>query len=88
MYPHKPKQSADDEKCLSCRGTSVIVVLNPAAPPEIRQPPVCPSCGGVGARLWDGAKRYFLMMPPLLPYVTADLAYGGASSNTTLAERC
>jgi outer membrane immunogenic protein len=28
----------------------------------------------------------FLLMPPLLTYLTAGLAYGGASSNTTLAE--
>jgi outer membrane immunogenic protein len=28
----------------------------------------------------------FLLVPPLLTYVTAGLAYGGASSNTTLAE--
>jgi outer membrane immunogenic protein len=29
----------------------------------------------------------FLVMPPLLAYMTAGLAYGGASSNTTLAEQ-
>jgi outer membrane immunogenic protein len=29
----------------------------------------------------------FLAMPPLLAYVTGGLAYGGASSNTTLAEQ-
>ena len=28
----------------------------------------------------------FLLMPPLLAYLTGGLAYGGASSNTTLAE--
>jgi outer membrane immunogenic protein len=28
----------------------------------------------------------FLLMPPLLTYLTAGLAYGGASSNTTLSE--
>jgi hypothetical protein len=27
----------------------------------------------------------FLLMPPLLTYLTAGLAYGGASSNTTLS---
>jgi opacity protein-like surface antigen len=28
----------------------------------------------------------YLVMPPLLTYLTGGLAYGGASSNTTLAE--
>jgi hypothetical protein len=47
MYPKKPKQRADDEGCAACRGTGVIVIANPADP-EIKQPPVCPRCGGTG----------------------------------------
>jgi hypothetical protein len=57
MHAKKPKQSADDYKCAVCRGTGVIVLSNPAAP-EIRQPPVCPRCGGTGRALLGSAKRY------------------------------
>jgi DnaJ-class molecular chaperone len=47
VYAKKPKQRANDEECAACRGTGVIVLLNPAVQ-EIKQPPVCPRCGGTG----------------------------------------
>jgi DnaJ-class molecular chaperone len=47
VHPKKPKQSVDDEECLACHGTGVIVIANPADT-ETRRPPVCPRCGGTG----------------------------------------
>jgi hypothetical protein len=47
ISPNKPQQRADDDKCAACRGTGVIVLLNPVAP-ETKQPPVCPRCVGTG----------------------------------------
>jgi DnaJ-class molecular chaperone len=55
MYPEKPKQRAADDRCAACRGTGVIVLLNPATR-ETRQPPVCPRCGGTGRAPMGNAK--------------------------------